>query len=139
MDAGSRLTDCWEPQDEDASGWARKASLPVEWSEDKGMKLGAREEAKPRGESMARGMGEHRRVGCPRRPSSSPVGEERLRASCRPPPPTGLSFPCWYVLGALPYLVAVPSFVSHRVLSTFMDAEIDVQRGRMTCLLSHIS
>lgn len=99
MDAGSRVTDCWEPQDEDASGWARKASLPVEWSEDKGMKLGAREEAKPRGESMARGMGEHRRVGCPRRPSSSPVGEERLRASCRPPPsprvfhsPAGM---CW--------------------------------------------
>lgn len=42
MDAGSRLTDCWEHQGEDASGWTRKASLPVEWSEDKGMKLGAR-------------------------------------------------------------------------------------------------
>lgn len=102
MDAGSRVTDCWEPQDEDASGWARKASLPVEWSEDKGMKLGAREEAKPRGESMARGMGEHRRVGCPRRPSSSPVGEERLRASCRPPPRHGSFIPLLVCAGCSP-------------------------------------
>lgn len=42
-------------------------------------------------------------------------------------PPRGLSFPGWCVLGALPYLVAVPSFVSPRVLSTFLVRKLKLR------------
>lgn len=101
-----QLADCWKHQDKDAGGWTRKAPLPVEWSRDKGMNLRARYEAKPRQESLARGK--NRTASCLRSPICSPVREERLTAPFGPSLRC-LSCPCWYMLGALLYLVSCPA------------------------------
>lgn len=62
---------------------------------------------------MARGMGGTQESGLSQKAQLLPTGGGEAQGLVQTPPPRGLSFPCWYVLGALPYLVAVPSFVSH--------------------------
>lgn len=87
---------------------------------------------------MARGLGGTQESGLSQKAQLLPSGGREAQGLVQTPPPKGLSFPCWYVLGALPCLLQCPA-LSHRVLSAFIVEDIEAQRGRMTCLLSHIS
>lgn len=87
--------------------------------------------------SVARVTGEEQKDTLSQKPQLLPSGEERVKSLCSPP--LGGLMLLLACAGCLLIFAAMPSFVRHRVLSTFMGEEIEAQRGLVTYLLSHSS